>query len=142
VPLIGQIGQVQPIHKLGGTGQTGASAVRLAWSSQSTEQKNVRAIWAKMIRPGLQDGLYHFPHLANTNNTSHRCASQTSNMQLNYYNKGSTHIKHTHKCSQVHKDKVIDYYKALLNSQLAPVRPVQGTSQTGATQTATQNISP
>jgi hypothetical protein len=49
---------------------------------------------------------------------------------LKYYNKVQTHSS-TH--TNVLKSTK---YMASLNSQQAPVRPVQGTGQTGATQTA------
>jgi hypothetical protein len=57
---------------------------------------------------------------------------------LNYYNKIQAHSStHTNVLKST-KIKLYTYYMAFLNSQQAPVRPLHGTGQTGATQTAAQ----
>jgi hypothetical protein len=57
---------------------------------------------------------------------------------FNYYIKVQTHSSTHTNVLKTTKIKFLTYYMAALISQQAPVRPVQGTGQTGASQTATQ----
>jgi hypothetical protein len=82
--------------QLGGTDQTGApdrqSGQVLLRSCQSRKKKGVRAIWARVIRMGLQAGLDHFAPFSQhkqciIQNMHHNLAIKS----FKYYNKVQTH---------------------------------------------------
>jgi hypothetical protein len=65
--------------RLGGTGQTGALSDQTGQVQSAHKAIGVRAIWSKMIRPGLQAGLDHLAPFSQHNKHHLIHASQSSN---------------------------------------------------------------
>jgi hypothetical protein len=83
--LTGQTGQVQPLHKLGGTSQIGQVQLE-------HKEKGVRAIWSRVIRLGLQAGLDHFaPFSQHKQYIIQYMHHSLAIKSLNYYNKRFKH---------------------------------------------------